>query len=105
MSTVTHHPTRAHRSWGAWAWFTAMAGGWVGFAALLAGSPATLEDLWQGIRDLPLLVEGAVWLLFFPFVLALGIWESSWDGWLRLALVALCAVGWSVASWPWGRSG
>ena len=86
-------------------WFAAMVGGWICFAALLLFSEPTLGDIWEWIRGLPLLVEGLVWLAAFPFVFALGIWESSWGAGLRVALVGCCAVGWSLAFWPgtWDR--
>ena len=85
---------------GGLAWFAAMVSGWLTFYALLLFSEQTLSDLWQWIRALPLLVEGLVWLLAFPFVLALGIWDSTWETGLRLLLVGCCAVGWSLAFWP-----
>jgi hypothetical protein len=55
-----------------------MVGGWVVFYALMLFSEPTLGDLREHLRDLPLVVEGVVWLLLFPYVLALTIWESSW---------------------------
>lgn len=81
-------------------WFAGMAGGWIVFLALLAFSEPSLGELWRTVRDLPLLIEGLVWLAFFPFVLALGIWESAWAEWLRFLLVACCAVAWSLSAWP-----
>ena len=89
------------RTWGQWAWFAAMAGGWIAFLATLVLSNATVGELWRWVRDLPLLVEWLPWLAFFPFVLAAGFWESSWDEWLRLALVATCAGAWTLIFFPW----
>lgn len=80
--------------------FLAMVSGWSAFAALMVFSEPNLGELWRGVRDLPLLVEGLVWLALFPFVFALGIWDSSWEGWLRLVLVGCCAIGWSLAFLP-----
>jgi hypothetical protein len=85
---------------GGLAWFAAMVSGWLTFYALLLFSEQALSDLWQWIRALPLLIEGLVWLLAFPFVLALGIWDSTWETGLRLLLVSGCAMGWSLAFWP-----
>lgn len=84
-------------------WFAAVVGGWVGHFALIFFSEPTLGDLQERVRDLPLVVEGIVWLLFFPYVLAVTIWESSWAEWLRYMLVSCCAVGWSLAFYPWLR--
>ena len=86
-----------------WAWFAAMVAGWIGFFALAALSEETLGALWRWGRDLPLVVEGLVWLLLFPFVLAAGIWESDWQAGVRLALVACCAALWTLVFFPWQR--
>jgi hypothetical protein len=40
-------------------------------------------------------VQGLVWLLFLPVVVALWIWETTWPIILRLILVAGLA-GWSL---------
>jgi hypothetical protein len=81
-------------------WFAVMVSGWLAFYAFLLFSEQALSDLWQWVRALPLVVEGLVWLVAFPFVLALGIWDSAWETALRLVLVSGCAIGWSLAFWP-----
>lgn len=81
-----------------------MVGGWLAFYALMLLSEPTLGDLQDRIRDLPLVLEGLVWLVFFPYVLALTIWDSGWSEMVRSALVACCAVGWSLAFYPWRRT-
>lgn len=77
-----------------------MIGGWSVFFALVLFAESTLSDLWDGLHDLPLVVEGLVWFLLFPLVLATGVWESSWQTWLRVFLVACFAIGWSIAFFP-----
>jgi hypothetical protein len=64
-----------------------MVGGWTAFFALLAFSEPTLGELWHEVRALPLVPEGVVWFVAFPFVLALGICDSAWEAGLRLVLV------------------
>jgi menaquinone-dependent protoporphyrinogen oxidase len=81
-------------------WFAFMVGMWATFALLAVARPEALDDLWSWVRDLPLLAEGVVWLLFFPWVLGLAVWESSWDGWFRLLLVSCFAAGWTIVSLP-----
>ena len=81
-------------------WFALMVGGWALFFAVLLTSEPTLGSLRDGVRGLPLVLEGVVWLALFPFVLALTVWESSWSEWVRFALVACCAAGWSLAFYP-----
>jgi hypothetical protein len=77
-----------------------MVGGWGVFFALLVLAEGTLSALWDSLRELPLLVEGLIWVLLFPLVLATGVWESSWQTWPRLLLVVCFAVGWSLAFFP-----
>ena len=60
----------------------------VAFAVALAASQQTLDDVRASIRDLPLVVEGVVWLLEFPFLLGLDIWQASWDEAVRLTVIA-----------------
>lgn len=101
MSAISAHSRiSAPRAPGGYVWFAAMVGGWVTFFALLLLSEPILGDLWHEIRGLPLVLEGLVWFLLFPFVLALGVWDSSWEGWVRLGLVCGFAVVWSLMFWP-----
>ena len=93
-------PASRRRPLGAWAFFAGIVLGWVLFVALIVGSEGTLGELHGALRDQALAVELLVWFLFFPFVLALTIWTTAWEEWLRFALVACCAVAWTVACYP-----
>jgi hypothetical protein len=95
----------ARRPLSEWVWFALMVGGWAVFFALVLFAESTLSDLWDRLRDLPLIVEGLIWFLLFPLVLATGVWESSWQTWLRVLLVACFAVGWSIAFFPANQAG
>jgi hypothetical protein len=97
---VVRHGARERRPFSGWIWFALMVGGWSTFFALVLFADSTLVDLWSGLRDLPLVVEGVVWFLGFPLVLATAVWESSWQTWLRVLLVACFAVGWTFAFFP-----
>lgn len=68
--------------------FTVFALLWLAFGAALLWSRGTLDSVWERIRDLPLVVQGAVWLLFLPLMAGLWIWQMDWSLWLRLVLVA-----------------
>ena len=102
---MTATPTVATPVAGRWTisattWFLAMVGGWIAFFTSTLVAPATVDELWSDVRSLSLLLEALVWLAAFPFVLATGVWETSWPDWLRVALVATFAVAWSVAFFP-----
>jgi hypothetical protein len=71
---------------------------WLAFFALLwAGQ---LDEIWNWIRDLPLIAEIALWIAFLPWMLGMAVWTSSWATWIRVVLVVLFAVGWTVVSIP-----
>ena len=61
---------------------------WLAFAFALLVRREQLQTTWQSLRKLPLLIQLALWLLFLPLMLGLWIWNTTWPGWLRLALVA-----------------
>lgn len=66
---------------------------WLAFGLAAVGSPGSLNTLWHRFRRLPLIFQLLVWLLLFPLVLALYIWQASWPFWLRVLLVVgLAAV-------------
>jgi hypothetical protein len=100
---VIHLGAPTGRTRGGWVWFAFMTGGWTALFALLLLSEPTVGGLRDTLRDLPLLFEGLVWLVSFPFALAITIWDSSWDTWLRVLAVCSFAVGWSVMFYPWPR--
>ena len=57
---------------------------WVGFAIALVLNPEWLDILWNFVRELPLVAEIIVWVLFLPIMVGLWIWESSWPALVRL---------------------
>jgi hypothetical protein len=100
-TTATRHPSVRTRSGQfAYASLAIMVGGWVAFAVALIASQQTLDDVWTSVRDLPLLVEGMVWLLGFPFLIGLAIWQSSWDDAVRLVAIAALAVAYTYMFIP-----
>jgi hypothetical protein len=90
--------TRPHRPIGATLWFLWMVGMWMAFFALLFADQ--LDEIWRAVRDLPLVAEIILWVLFLPWMLGMGVWTTSWATWIRVALVACFAVGWTVVSIP-----
>ena len=68
---------------------------WVAFAAGLIFSQGSVDQAWQTIRDLPLIVQIVVWILFLPVMIGLWIWETTWPLVVRLVLV-LGIAGWNL---------
>ena len=80
--------------------FIIMIGLWGAFIALAFASPETLNDAWQWARDLAWPFQILVWVVFLPWMIALWVWQADWSFGVRLAIVAVLAVGWSAASFP-----
>jgi hypothetical protein len=74
---------------------------WLAFVGAILFNPGVLDGVWDGLRGLPWLVQGLVWLLLLPVVAGLWIWQTDWSLWLRLPLVAGLAVANVVAFYPW----
>jgi hypothetical protein len=68
---------------------------WGAFGAGLVLSQGSVDQAWQAIRDLPLILQAVVWLLFLPVMIGLWIWESTWPLLVRLVLVSGIA-GWNL---------
>jgi hypothetical protein len=65
---------------------------WLAFGVAAVRNPTSPDNLWRLFRRLPLLIQLLAWLLLFPLILALWIWQASWPFVLRLPLVAGLAV-------------
>jgi hypothetical protein len=90
--------TRPRRPIGATLWFVWIVGMWMAFFVLLFADQ--LDEIWGAVRDLPFVAEIVLWVLFLPWMLGTAVWTTSWSGWIRVALVACFAVGWTVVSIP-----
>jgi hypothetical protein len=97
MSTAAVSEPR-RRPLGAILWFVWMVAMWVAFFVFLLAD--RLDEVWNRITGLPLVVEILVWIAFFPWVLGTFVWTRGWADWLRLALVVVFAVGWTLVSIP-----
>ncbi len=71
------------------AFLALMAGVWGAFVALLAASPTTLDDAYDWLRGLPLVWELLVWLFTLPWTVAYLVYETSWEHWVRVVVVAV----------------
>jgi hypothetical protein len=72
--------------------FAVMAGLWGAFVTLLAVSPHTLDDAYDWLRALPLFWEILMWILTLPWTVAYLVYETSWQHWVRVILVALVVM-------------
>jgi hypothetical protein len=68
---------------------------WIAFAAGLIWSQGSVDQAWQSIRELPLIVQAVVWVLFLPVMIGLWVWETTWPLIVRLVLV-IGIAGWNL---------
>jgi hypothetical protein len=81
-----------------------MAGLWGSFVTLLAVSPQTLDDAYDWLRALPLVWELLMWIVTLPWTVGYLAYETSWEHWVRVLVVALVvAVHLSVCAPRTGR--
>jgi amino acid permease len=107
MSQIATHETHRKRARPATVhgapWFGLMVAVWSAFVTLLVVSPETLANAWSWLTGLPLLAEIFTWIFVLPWALSYAVWESSWDHWLRVAIVALFAAAHLIVSAPRAR--
>ena len=72
--------------------FGLMVAAWSTFVTLLAVSPETLEDVYDWLTGLAIVWEILMWILLLPWALAYLAWESSWEHWVRVAVVVLLVL-------------
>ena len=68
---------------------------WLAFAIGVVASQGAVDQAWQQIRDLPLVAQIVVWILFLPVMVGMWIWESALPFIVRAALV-LGLAGWNL---------
>lgn len=75
--------------------FVIFAVAWIAVGIGILASQGTVDSVWAWIRDLPLLAQAVIWLLFLPVMAGLWIWESGWPMLARLALL-ISLAGWNL---------
>ena len=68
---------------------------WVAFGAALLWSQGSLDQAWETVRGLPLILQIGAWLLFLPVMAGLWIWETTWPLIVRVVLIVGIA-GWNL---------
>jgi hypothetical protein len=72
--------------------FAVMAGLWGSFVTLLAVSPDTLDDAYDWLTGLPIVWEILMWIVTLPGAIAYLVYDSSWEHWLRVLVVAFIVL-------------
>ena len=70
---------------------------WIGIVVALLTDRAWLDQVWDWVAALPLLVRMIVWLVFLPLLTGLWIWKSGWSTPVTL-LAAAGMLMWTYAA-------
>lgn len=73
-------------------WLELVVIGWAVFSALAVAVTGSLDQMWSRICGLSLIVQGPIWLLLLPCMVALAIRKSTWGLWPRLTDIGAVAV-------------
>ena len=73
----------------------------IAFAYYLFTNPSMLNDAWSWVRQLPLVIQLVMWLLFLPWMIALWIWVQPWAIFIRLVLVLGTLLFAEYLLFPW----
>lgn len=71
------------------------------FGYYLFTQPERLVELWHWTRSLNIFVQGVIWVIFLPWMVALWIWSTSWALPIRLVLVVAVFVWMTWMLYPW----
>jgi hypothetical protein len=68
---------------------------WIVFGAALVWSQGSIDAAWQAIRELPWILQAAVWLIFLPVMIGMWVWQTTWPLAVRLMLI-IGIGGWNL---------
>lgn len=71
------------------------------FIYYMITDPGRLTELWAWTRSQNILVQGAIWLLFLPWMLCLWVWTMPWAVPIRFVLVIAALVWTNWMLFPW----
>ncbi len=95
--TGGRHGMEAFINVGAFVIFAAL---WIAFGAALIWSQGSLDQAWEWMQSLPIVLQAVVALLLLPVVAGLWVWETSWPLLGRLVVVGGLALTNLVVFFP-----
>jgi len=73
------------------------------FGYFLVSDPARLTEAWQWSRELPIVFQAVLWLIFLPWMIALWVWSMPWAVGVKVALVVAILLFANYLLFPWKR--
>lgn len=74
------------------------------FGCALIADPSRLVAAWVFARNLPLLVQIVLWLIFLPWMVALWVWSLPLATGVRVAIVVIILVTAEYLLFPWKKA-
>jgi uncharacterized membrane protein len=92
----------ATREWtfGRTLWFTVVMLGWFALAYVAATVPGGLYAAAEWIGTLNPAAQILMWLLLLPYMMAMWVWNSTWELWARVLGVGGLVLATLLASRP-----
>ena len=93
---------RSHNSpqWLAWSLWLFFAVIWVALGIFYAVSPDVTAQIMEWVADQAFIVQIGVWIVFLPVMVAVAVWESSLDLWIRITALAGCLLWTTYGLYP-----
>ncbi len=81
-------------------WFTVVLLGWFLVAYVAVTAPGGLSGALLWISTLEPVYQIAMWLLLLPYMMAIWVWTSSWELWMRVVGVGILVALTLLAARP-----
>jgi len=80
-----------------WLFFIAI---WVALGVLQLVSPDATGQIMTWVGEQVTVVQLAVWIVFLPVMVAVAVWESTLDLWIRLVTLVACLIWTTFGLYP-----
>ena len=84
-------------AWSMWLFFVAI---WIGLGAYYLITLDATATIMNWVADQALIVQIGVWIVFLPVMVAVAIWESALDLWIRVTALAGCLFWTTYGLYP-----
>lgn len=81
--------------WLAWSLWLFLVVTWVALGIFRVVSPEATAEIMEWVADRAVIVQIGVWIVFLPVMVAVALWESALDLWMRVTALAGCLF-WTI---------
>jgi hypothetical protein len=92
-----HYISPRWLAWSLWLFFVVI---WVALGIFYVVSPDATAEIMEWVADRALIVQIGVWIVFLPVMVAMAIWESALDLWIRVVALVGCLFWTTFGLYP-----